>query len=73
MGLFSSFSRLVATMFGMAEGGTQRATDKLLTSSPDAIRNQFRKTREDWVRDYNVSSTHFMKTIFYDFFRNFSA
>jgi len=52
MGLFNSVFRLVASMFGLAQGGTERVTDKMLTSSPDAIRNQFRKTREDWGKDY---------------------
>jgi len=53
MGFFSAIARFFKTLFGLAEGGTQRATDNLLTSSPDAIRNQFRKTREDSIRDYN--------------------
>ncbi len=53
MGFFSAIARLFRTVFGLAEGGTQRATDSLLTSSPDAIRNQFRKTQEDSIRDYN--------------------
>lgn len=53
MGLLSSMFRLVSSMFGLAQGGTERATDKMLTSSPDTIRNQFRKTREDWTHEYN--------------------
>jgi phage shock protein A len=53
MGFISSVARLVSTLFGQAEGSTERATDKLLVSSPEAIRNQFRKTREDWTKDYN--------------------
>jgi phage shock protein A len=53
VGVVDSFLRLFSSILGQAEGGTQRATDKLLTSSPEAIRNQFRKTREDWVKDYN--------------------
>lgn len=53
MGLFRSFLRFIRTIFGLAEGTTERATDALLTSSADAIRSQFRKTREDWLRDYN--------------------
>ena len=52
MSFISSIFRLVASLFGQAEGSTERATDKLLTSSPEAIRNQFRKTREDWSKDY---------------------
>ncbi|HYX32922.1 MAG TPA: hypothetical protein VE954_07390 [Oligoflexus sp.] len=53
MGLMRSLIRLVQTVFGLAEGGTERATDTILTSSPEAIRNQFRKTKEDWIRDYD--------------------
>lgn len=53
MGFFRSLLRFIGAIFGQAEGGTERATDMLLTSSPDAIRNQFRKTREDSIRDYN--------------------
>lgn len=53
MSVVSSFMRLVSTLFGQAEGTTERATDKLLVSSPEAIKNQFRKTREDWTKDYN--------------------
>jgi chromosome segregation ATPase len=53
MSFVSSLVRLVSSLFGQAEGSTERATDKLLTSSPEAIRNQFRKTREDWTKDYN--------------------
>lgn len=49
--LFGSLWRLIRTLFGLAEGTTEIATDKLLTSSPEAIRAQFRKTREDWQRD----------------------
>lgn len=52
MGLFGSIARYLKTLFGLAEGQTERAADSLLTSSPEAIRNQFRKTKEDWVRDY---------------------
>lgn len=54
MGLFESFLRFIRTVLGLAQGSTERATDNLLTSSPDAIRSQFRKTREDMVHDYNA-------------------
>lgn len=50
--MFRALFRFIKTLFGLAEGGTERATDALLTSSPDAIRAQFRKTHEDKVRDY---------------------
>jgi phage shock protein A len=39
-------------MFGLAEGKTQRVTDKMVTANADAIRSQFRKTKEDWSKDY---------------------
>lgn len=52
MSFFGSISRFFRTMFGLAEGATERAADKLVSGSPDAIRAQFRKTREDWKRDY---------------------
>ena len=53
MGVVDSFLRLCASILGQAEGSTERATDKLVTSNPDTIKNQFRKTREDWNKDYN--------------------
>ena len=51
MGFFGSLWRLIRTCFGLGQGATERATDALLVSSPDTIRAQFRKTREDWQRD----------------------
>lgn len=53
MGLFKSIFRFIKSCFGLAQGGTERLTDAMLTSSPDAIRNQFRKTREDKIKTYN--------------------
>lgn len=53
MGFFSSLWRAISTLFGLAEGGTEKATDKLLTSSPEIISAQFRKTQQDMVKDYN--------------------
>lgn len=53
MGFFGSIVRFIRTLFGLAEGSTERATDALLSASPDAIHSQFRKTRDDLVRDYN--------------------
>lgn len=53
MSFFSSLSRMFASLFGIAEGKTERATDAFVTGSPDTIRAQFRKTREDWTRDYS--------------------
>lgn len=52
MGFVSSLLRLIKSIFGLAEGGTDRATKNLITASPDMIRNQFQKTRNDWIKDY---------------------
>lgn len=52
MSFFDSIGRFFSSVFGLAEGKTQRMTDKIVTSSADAIRSQFRKTKEDWSKDY---------------------
>ena len=52
MSFFGSLRRFLSSLFGLAEGKTERATDALVSSSADSIRAQFRKTREDWTRDY---------------------
>ncbi len=52
MSFFDSLGRFFSSVFGLAEGKTQRMTDKIVTSSADAIRSQFRKTKEDWSKDY---------------------
>lgn len=52
MGFLSSFGRFLKSALGLAEGKTERLTDKMVTGSPEAIRSQFRKTKEDWNRDY---------------------
>jgi phage shock protein A len=49
----SSLFRFIGSLFGLCEGATERATDKMLASSADTIRAQFRKTREDWTREYS--------------------
>ena len=54
MGFFSGLYRLFATMFGLAEGATQRGTDKMLTASAESIKSQFRKTRDDAIRDFDA-------------------
>lgn len=53
MGFFRSILRFFATLFGLAEGTTERATDAMLTASADTIRSQFRKTREDAINSFN--------------------
>lgn len=52
MGLFDSLGRFFSSAFGLAEGKTQRMTDKMVTANADSIRSQFRKTKEDWSKDY---------------------
>ncbi|KAB8040009.1 hypothetical protein GCL60_07020 [Silvanigrella paludirubra] len=52
MSFFNSLGRFFSSVFGLAEGKTQRMTDKMVTSNADAIRSQFRKTKEDWSKDY---------------------
>ncbi len=52
MSLFDSLGRFFSSIFGLAQGKTERVTDKLVTSSADSIRSQFRKTKEDWSKDY---------------------
>jgi phage shock protein A len=53
MGLIRAIFRFIFTLGGLLEGTTQRATDALLTASPDTIRSQFRKSREDAIKNYN--------------------
>ncbi|BBH52038.1 PspA/IM30 family protein [Fluviispira sanaruensis] len=52
MGFLDSLGRFFSSAFGLAEGKTQRMADKMVTSNADAIRSQFRKTKEDWSKDY---------------------
>lgn len=52
MSFFKSLFRFVGTMFGLGAGATERATDKLLTASPEAIKSQFRNSRESLARNY---------------------
>lgn len=53
MSFFNSLGRFFSSVFGLAEGKTQRMTDKIVTSNADTIRSQFRKTKEDWSKDYH--------------------
>lgn len=52
MGFLNSMGRFLKSMFGLAQGKTERLTDQMVTASADTIRSQFRKTKEDWSRDY---------------------
>lgn len=52
MGFISSLFRLIKSMFGLAEGKTDRVTDQMLTASADTIRSQYRKTQLDLKKDY---------------------
>lgn len=53
MGFFKSMFRFVSSLFGLAQGQTERMTDAMVSATPDAIRAQFRKTRDDWTKDYH--------------------
>jgi phage shock protein A len=44
---------MIKSAFGVAEGATEMATDRFVSGSPETIRAQFRKTKEDWTRDFN--------------------
>jgi cell division septum initiation protein DivIVA len=52
MSFINSLGRFFASVFGLAQGKTERMADKMVASSADAIRSQFRKTKEDWTKDY---------------------
>lgn len=52
MSFFQSISRFFTSFFGLAQGKTERMTDKMVSANADTIRAQFRKTKEDWTRDY---------------------
>lgn len=53
MGFLRSLYRLIASAFGLAQGSTERASDQLLIANAETIRSQFRKTREDWIKDHS--------------------
>ncbi len=52
MGIFQSLSRFFSSLLGLLQGKTERLTDKMVSANADTIRAQFRKTKEDWNRDY---------------------
>lgn len=52
MGFLNSLGRFLKSALGLAQGKTERMTDQMVSANADTIRSQFRKTREDWNRDY---------------------
>lgn len=52
MGFFESLGRFFSSALGLAQGKTERLTDKMVAANAEAIRSQFRKTKEDWNKDY---------------------
>jgi phage shock protein A len=52
MGFLNSIGRFLKSAFGLAQGKTERMTDSMISANADTIRSQFRKTKEDWNRDY---------------------
>jgi hypothetical protein len=59
MSFINSLGRFFASVFGLAQGKTERMADKMVASSADAIRSQFRKTKEDWTKDNEKRADYF--------------
>jgi len=57
MGFLDSLNRFVKSFFGLAQGKTERLTDQMISANADTIRSQFRKTKEDWKKDYQEMSS----------------
>jgi phage shock protein A len=53
MGLFDAIGRFFSNLFGMASGAIEEASDSMASGSPGAIKAQFRRTREEWLKQYN--------------------
>ncbi|EKD27674.1 MAG: hypothetical protein ACD_79C00639G0001 [uncultured bacterium] len=53
MGLFSSLSRFISNLFGLASGALEEASDSMASSSAGAIKAQFRQTKQEWLKQYN--------------------
>ena len=53
MGLFNSLSRFFSNLFGAASGAIDEATDNMASNSPGAIKAQFKRTKEEWLKQYN--------------------
>jgi len=53
MGLFSSIGRFFSNVFGLASGAIDEASDNLASGSAGAIKAQFRRTKEEWLKQYN--------------------
>lgn len=53
MGLFSSLKRYLANLFGAASGALEESADDITSGSTGAIKAQFRRTKEEWLKQYN--------------------
>ena len=53
MGLFNSLTRFFSNLFGAASGAIDEATDSMASNSPGAIKAQFKRTKEEWLKQYN--------------------
>lgn len=54
MGFFSAIARFFQRLFGLGEGALNNASDKMLTANEATIRAQFRKVREDLLKNHNT-------------------
>ena len=54
MGFFSAIGRFFARLFGLGEGALNNAGDKMLTANESTIRAQFRKVREDLIKNHTT-------------------
>ncbi|HNZ26163.1 MAG TPA: PspA/IM30 family protein [Spirochaetota bacterium] len=54
MGFFRAIGRFFARLFGLGEGALNNAGDKMLTANESTIRAQFRKVREDLLKNHTT-------------------
>jgi len=54
MGFFSAIVRFFQRLFGLGEGALNNASDKMLTANEATIRAQFRKVREELLKNHNT-------------------
>ena len=54
MGFFRAIARFFTRLFGLGEGALNNAGDKMLTANESTIRSQFRKVREDLLKNHTT-------------------
>lgn len=54
MGIFKALGRLVKRTSDMGEGAIDNAADKMLTANESSIRAQYRKVREDLIKNHTT-------------------